>query len=117
MLCYLRELCCTTMGIPGRRSLRSRRLSGVLLSSLLITEQLGLSRIALSRVVGPSPWTPWHSDCVLGLSLGGVHKGRPQKMPPFPSPSPVRRCPHGINPPSRRCGRPHLASYIALWSD
>src|SRR6218665_1421256 len=45
-------------------------------------------------------------------------KRRPQKMTPFHTPlPPVRRCPHLTNPPSPLCGRPHLASYTALWSD
>src|SRR6218665_867874 len=34
---------------------------------------------------------------------------------PLPPP-PVRRCPHLTKPPPL-CGRPHLASYTALWSD
>ena len=49
---------------------------------------------------------------------GVIHKGRPQKTTPFPTLlPPVRRCPHLINPLSPLCGRPHLASYTALWSD
>src|SRR6218665_3811173 len=52
------------------------------------------------------------------IYLGVVHKGRPQKNDPFSYPlPPVRRCPHLTNPPSPLCGRPHLASYTALWSD
>src|SRR6218665_801558 len=40
-----------------------------------------------------------------------------RKKDPFSYPlTPVRRSPHLINP-SPLCGRPHLASYTALWSD
>ena len=54
---------------------------------------------------------------IINNLLGGVHKGRPQKMTHFIPPLPlVRRCPHLTNP-YPHCGRPHLASYTVLWSD
>src|SRR6218665_2539367 len=44
---------------------------------------------------------------IRGSSIKNVHK-----KPPFPpSPPPVRRCPHLINP-SPLCGRPHLSDSV-----
>src|SRR6218665_3107217 len=55
---------------------------------------------------------PPHRLLIMGSSIKNV-----RKKTPFPtSPPPVRRCPHLINP-LPLCGRPHLASYTALWSD
>src|SRR6218665_2299845 len=53
-----------------------------------------------------------YGESAKGSSIKDVRK----KMTPFHTPLlPVRKCPHLTNPPL--CGRPHLASYTALWSD
>src|SRR6218665_1963478 len=64
---YLRDLCHTTMGIPGRRSLRSTE--QVLL--LVPFATLQLCRIAPSQLLAPrfGMGYLWRSDCSLGLSL------------------------------------------------
>src|SRR6218665_2754642 len=66
---YLRDLCRTTMGIPGRRHLRSTEQGLIYSRPHLPTQQL--CRIAPAQLLDPCSGMGflWRSDCSLGLSL------------------------------------------------